>query len=261
MTDHNRTNHSNRKRSRETPRRILVTAIMVDGGFYRQRAYSLFGDKTPEQRADELVEYCKRYIRFAGSNLYRIFYYDCHPSDKVVYHPLLQKQINLGKTQQYAWSEAFYTALLKKRKVALRWGEELESQTGYVLKSKPLKKLCAGTISIDDLEPRDFSLDITQKGVDMRLGLDIASLASQGDVNQIIMISGDSDFVPAAKHARRSGIDFILDPMWSHISDSLNEHIDGLKQCVQRPPRNESDPLHVNNLDSITLQDEEDDEF
>lgn len=41
------------------------------------------------------------------------------------------------------------------------------------------------------------------------------------------MISGDSDFVPAAKLARRAGIDFLLDPMWSEqISDSLSEHIE-----------------------------------
>ena len=30
------------------------TAILVDGGFYRLQAKKLFGDKTPEERADEL---------------------------------------------------------------------------------------------------------------------------------------------------------------------------------------------------------------
>lgn len=63
----------------------------------------------------------------------------------------------------------------------------------------------------------------------MRIGLDIASLAYKRQVEQIILISGDSDFVPAAKLARREGIDFILDPMWSKIKDDLFEHIDGLK--------------------------------
>lgn len=83
----------------------------------------------------------------------------------------------------------------------------------------------------------------------MRLGLDIAALASNGPVNQIVMIAGDSDFVPAAKLARRSGIDSVLDPMWAKITDSLHEHIDGLWECVQRPPRNESDPLHVSKME------------
>lgn len=79
----------------------------------------------------------------------------------------------------------------------------------------------------------------------MRIGLDIASLAERRLVNQIVMISGDSDFVPAAKHARRSGIDFILDPMWAKITDSLNEHIDGIRECVRAEPQNRNDPLHV----------------
>ena len=63
----------------------------------------------------------------------------------------------------------------------------------------------------------------------MRIGLDIASLAYKKQVDQIILIAGDSDFVPAAKLARREGIDFILDPMWASIKDSLFEHIDGLR--------------------------------
>lgn len=61
----------------------------------------------------------------------------------------------------------------------------------------------------------------------MRIGVDIASLKKQ--VDQIILMAGDSDFVPAAKLARREGIDFILDLMWSDIKDDLFEHIDGLK--------------------------------
>ena len=63
----------------------------------------------------------------------------------------------------------------------------------------------------------------------MRIGVDISSLAFKRQVNQIILISGDSDFVPAAKQARREGIDFILDPMRSTIKDDLFEHIDGIR--------------------------------
>jgi len=63
----------------------------------------------------------------------------------------------------------------------------------------------------------------------MRIGLDIASMAFKKQVNQIILVAGDSDFVPAAKLARREGIDFILDPMWATIRDDLHEHIDGLR--------------------------------
>ncbi len=227
----------------------IVTAIVVDGGFYRRRAHKLFGKKTPHQRARELVEYCKRHIReVSGTHLYRIFYYDCPPSQKVIFHPLTRQQVNLGKSADFEWMNTFHKELVKQRKVALRRGEELETQNGFQLKHEPLKRLLAGTISIAQLDEDDFTLDIIQKGVDMRIGLDIASLATLGQVNQIVMISGDSDFVPAAKHARRAGIDFILDPMWAPISESLHEHIDGLKTCVSQIPKNLQDPLHANNM-------------
>ncbi|WP_369822189.1 NYN domain-containing protein [Corynebacterium sp. NML120713] len=228
--------------------RPIVTAVLVDGGFYRRRARKLFGEKTPEDRAEEIAKYARRHISESRSSLYRIFYYDCPPSSKVLFHPLTQKQINLAKSEQYAWTNEFFEALTHKRKVALRRGEELETQRGYTLNAEKTKKICAGKVSVSDLGEKDFDLDIAQKGVDMRIGLDIATLAERGTVNQIVMISGDSDFVPAAKHARRSGIDFLLDPMWAQISKSLREHVDGIRQCVVAPPGNANDPLHVGNM-------------
>ena len=43
--------------------------------------------------------------------------------------------------------------------------------------------------------------------------MDIASLSYKHQVDQIVLIAGDSDFVPAAKLARREGLDFVLDPL------------------------------------------------
>ena len=77
----------------------------------------------------------------------------------------------------------------------------------------------------------DFMIDVDQKGVDMKIGLDIASIAYKKQVDQIVLISGDSDFVSAAKLARREGIDFVLDPLGAPIKDDLFEHIDGLRTC------------------------------
>ena len=65
----------------------------------------------------------------------------------------------------------------------------------------------------------------------MKIGLDIASMAYKQQVDQIVLISGDSDFVSAAKLARREGIDFILDPLGAAIKPDLFEHIDGLRTC------------------------------
>ena len=84
-------------------------------------------------------------------------------------------------------------------------------------------------MDFDQLTEKDFAIDVKQKGVDMRIGVDISSLAFKKQVDRIILIAGDSDFVPASKQARREGIDFILDPMRAPIKDDLFEHIDGMR--------------------------------
>ncbi len=220
--------------------RTTTTAILVDGGFYRRRAQLLFGEKTAEDRAKELLDYCRRHLHSDNSEkreLYRIFYYDCPPTSKKIYHPLRKVQINFAKSDLYAWMSTFLNCLKKQRKVALRMGVLADEQAHYYIKYDPTKKLCAHTITIDDLTEEDFELDLDQKGVDMKIGLDIASMAYKKQVNQIILISGDSDFVPAAKLARREGIDFILDPMWNPIRPNLVEHIDGLHSCCPKPAK------------------------
>lgn len=221
---------------------MIKVAIMVDGGFYKKQSKRIYGDKTPAERAKELVNYCMNHINSEKTfgfqyYLYRIFYYDCYPADKTVYHPLTQKSVNLSKTDLYKWNNDFFKELVNKRKVALRMGELLESAAGYTLKSDAIKKLCRKEITVDDLNETDFIFDIQQKGVDMRIGLDISSLANKKLVDKIVLIAGDSDFVPAAKYARREGIDFVLDPMWHNIKPSLNEHIDGLKTFIPNPTK------------------------
>jgi uncharacterized LabA/DUF88 family protein len=211
----------------------MKTAIMVDGGFYRRRAQCVWGDKTPKQRAAELNDYCHKHLTSHGENnsLYRIFYYDCPPSEKVVYHPFTKKQVNLKNSDLYQWTLDFFEELKKQRKFALRLGKLADEQAFYTLRHDVVKKLCNEKTTWDDLQESDFFLQISQKGVDMRIGIDIASVAFKRQVDQIVLISGDSDFVPAAKLARREGIDFILDPLGAPIKPDLFEHIDGLRSC------------------------------
>ena len=61
-----------------TVKREISTAILVDGGFYRKRAYYFWGEKSPKERADELYDYCMKLLHNQHEQpyLYRIFYYD-----------------------------------------------------------------------------------------------------------------------------------------------------------------------------------------
>lgn len=209
----------------------VKTAILIDGGFYRKRSKYLYGNKTPAERANELNEYCYKHLRdkYEHRYLYRIFYYDCPPAEKNILNPLTGKTENLSKSLEYSWMTDFLKELKHHRKFALRLGRLSDTQLDYYLNIETTRKLLRGDIAVKDITQENLDLNIEQKGVDMRIGIDISSLAFKKQVDQIILISGDSDFVPAAKQARREGIDFILDPMGANIKDDLFEHIDGIR--------------------------------
>ena len=211
------------------------TAILVDGGFYRKRAKKLWGQRSPQETADGLITYARRHLKehTYSHELYRIFYYDCPPDNKQMYHPLLNGTINLGATQDYTWMVSFLDCLKEKRKVALRLGFLDDANSVYTLTYDAVKKLCSGSLKLEDLKESDFEMTLRQKGVDMKIGMDIASLSYKHQVDQIVLIAGDSDFVPAAKLARREGLDFVLDPLEMEISKTrdLFEHIDGKRSC------------------------------
>ena len=95
--------------------------------------------------------------------------------------------------------------LKKQRKVALRLGN-LKVSDNWIIDPDIVKKLFNKEISIDDIKFSDVRPDMKQKGVDMRIGLDIASLAFKRLVDKIILVSGDSDFVPAVKEAKEAGV-------------------------------------------------------
>lgn len=220
-------------------------AILVDGGFYRRRAQALYGEKRPDERLADLITYCRKHVNDTKDkthyDLYRIFYYDCPPMKKKVYHPLNQRTVDFSKSDLYKWMQDFLGALKGQRKVALRLGSLAEAQACYTLRPDAVKRLCHGSLQLADLTEENFALDVKQKGVDMKIGIDIASLSYKKQVEKIVLISGDSDFVPAAKLARREGIDFVLDPMWIDIKPELFEHIDGLQTFAPNPKKGKQD--------------------
>ncbi|KQT87936.1 NYN domain-containing protein [Aurantimonas sp. Leaf443] len=106
--------------------------------------------------------------------------------------------------------------------VALRQGET--SVSGWALGNAALK-------DIDKNGPRmpaatDFVPKIEQKGVDLRIGLDIARLSLRRLVSAIVVVTGDSDMVPAFKFARREGMRVYLDHMGHGVKRDLKVHVD-----------------------------------
>ena len=52
----------------------------------------------------------------------------------------------------------------------------------------------------------DFVPELTQKRVDMRIGLDIAAVALKRLAHTVVLVTGDADMIPAMRFARREGL-------------------------------------------------------
>lgn len=200
-------------------------AILIDGGFITKKLYSRL---QRHATADDIVSECDRICSLPVLNSYellRIYYYDAPPSSSSIKKPVSRTTYNLASTERYRLSQSLYDQLVLKPHFALRMGETRLSPSGDGWRMKPAvaKEIIKNPRSLVD---GDFNLDISQKGVDMRIGLDMARLALRETVRAVVVITGDSDFVPAFKFVRREGVKVYLEPMGHNIRTELRAHAD-----------------------------------
>ena len=227
---------------------MIKVATLIDGGYFLKRLPSVRPDidtSDPEQVAGAIRQLVRSHLSQLNdihhatnfySLLYRCFYYDALPYSNKGHTPISKRGIDFAKSEMATFRLRLFDALRGQRNFALRLGEvKKPSNSSWTLKPEAQKRLLRGDLEVSGLVDSDFLPDLRQKGVDMRIGLDIASITLKRQADTIILVSGDSDFVPAAKLARREGVTFILDPLWHNVSNDLLEHIDGLQSGFSNP--------------------------
>jgi uncharacterized LabA/DUF88 family protein len=198
-------------------------AILLDGGFLTKKLYAKLGHHA---LADDIVRECERLrslTEVVDYELLRIYYYDAPPSSESVQKPVSREKLNLATTERYRLSQSLYDQLVLKPHFALRMGETRLSPEKWRIKPRVARNI---TTAPRELTDADFDLDLSQKGVDMRIGLDMARLALRETVRAIVVVTGDVDFVPAFKFVRREGVKVILDPMGHNVRTELRAHAD-----------------------------------
>lgn len=198
--------------------------FVIDGWFMRKRIYKL---KSFYYDGPNIRKYCIGHLRKQDS-LYRIFYYDTEPLNKKGHNPITGKHINFGTSPVAVAQNKLLESIRRTPNFALRLGQTIWQENEWVLNYSKLKALIKSKISVDDLTAIDVSPKIKQKAVDMKIGLDIAYMATKKVADVLIIITGDSDIVPALKFARREGMQVGLDPLRGKILPQLSEHVDFL---------------------------------
>ena len=205
-------------------------AILIDGGFAKRRLGSKDQPATAEDFA-ALVDALAQHEALMGQRVYRIYYYDSVPLAGSETNPLSGERVNFGGQPVASRARQLFDKLIEQPFFALRLGEL--AFNGWGVKSYLLRKADEGRVEVTatDLVPQ-----ISQKGVDMRIGMDIAALSLKKLVQTIVLVTGDSDFVPAMKFARREGAQLYLVTLGQSVKPALHEHSD-LRLTLDLPGR------------------------
>lgn len=200
--------------------------VLLDGGFVRVKLERRLGRFPSATDVLALTHRLRQHGRLTGGELFRIYFYDAPPLAGSDRHPLTLRPHNFGRHPSHASSRSLLEGLARSPDVAVRRGEAV--LRGWRLRAHAMDEV-RGTGRM--LVPEDFAPEIEQKGVDLRIGLDVAWLSVRRIVDTIVLVTGDSDFVPAMKFARREGLRVFLAPLGHPVRPGLIEHADDVLEA------------------------------
>jgi uncharacterized LabA/DUF88 family protein len=191
--------------------RSIRTIIMIDGGHLRVIAGRHF------QYSPDLIEDIAHHCVGDDERLIRILYYDCAPYQGTVKLPVS------GNDWEFKGSDVWLKFLAQKDLFAVRLG--ILKFRGWKPKSQP--------VASTNLSDADFTPNFEQKGVDMRIGMDVASYSVGRLVDRIILITADTDCVPAMKLARKNAVQVVLVNLPSvKLASELRSNADYTRQVT-----------------------------
>jgi len=207
-------------------------AVIVDGGFIRAKLYIPQDPDNPDQPygypdANTLYQKILSVVErnFNDDELFRIFFYDCipDPHDSNTYRsPVSEDQVGLLSNIQVENQIRIFNKLKNKPFIAFRYGEL--AFDGWKIRN--VREFRDKVNRNEAISNDDFNIRVTQKGIDLKIGLDIAWLAMNCIVDKILLIAGDSDLVPAMKFARKEGLMVYLETLGHGVKKSMFEHSD-----------------------------------
>lgn len=208
------------------------TALLIDGGWFSRGLGKILKLPGKWPSASQVVGNAVSILK-ADEELFRIFYYDCEPFGHVITNPIDGSKIDYGKKRVFTARKQFFSELGQTDGVALRRGE-LKTR-GWEFCGSYKKSLESGSAP-GAPGPQDVYPNFEQKGVDMRIGIDVATLSLRKIIDRIILFSADTDMIPAIKLARREGLQIFvvkLEP-WP-LTKEIIEDSDGVRHLIPTP--------------------------
>ncbi|HDY8766895.1 TPA: NYN domain-containing protein [Klebsiella pneumoniae] len=195
-------------------------AIMIDAGFLRAK----LGTKDKPIDAEVIKAFVEKLTKrpeLEGMILHRVYYYDAEPLTGIQTHPISGEKIDFSETDVSKRNKVMLDELKRTPFFAVRLGETNFrgwKVDPWALKSSGSKK---SSINAYNVKP-----NVQQKGVDMRIALDMSSMSLKKQADIYALVTGDSDFVPIIKFARKEGRQIFLYTLGHGVKQTMYEHSD-----------------------------------
>lgn len=184
-------------------------AVLLDAGFVKKRLAAKAKSFPSIEDVSGWIESLLQHPDLVRSRLFRTYWYDADPFGEKRSNPIDGKKTNFATTLEAERNRHLMRQIETVPDVAVRKGDLLfRGWRVHAAAMKELVKSPPRNLKAEDLEPV-----FIQKGVDMRIGLDIASLALKRLVDGIVLVTADADMIPAMKLARREGLRVYLHTM------------------------------------------------
>lgn len=198
---------------RRTTAGCNLLAVLLDGGFVKKRLAEKLHRFPTASDVSAWMETLIAHPDLVAARLFRIYWYDADPFGQKRSNPIDGRSFNFATTLEANRNRDLMSQLEVFPDIAVRKGElHFRGWRVHAAAMKDLTRDPPRTLKATDLEPV-----FIQKGVDMRIGLDIASLALKRLVDGIVLVTADADMIPAMKLARREGLRVFL-----HLMETPN---------------------------------------
>lgn len=162
--------------------------VQIDGGYLRAQSRRDGYDYS----VDFIEDFAHNMVGKA-EDLLRVLYYDCRPYQGDAPLPVS------GNPYTFKSGGGWLDELASRDYFAVRTG--ILKFRGWKPKSTP--------VPTNGLTDMDFRPDFEQKGIDLRIGLDIAAIINTRAADRLALVSADTDLIPALDMARNSGLQVV----------------------------------------------------
>ncbi len=179
----------------------MKVAVLLDGDFARRLIKKKLGHNPSP---GEIEAFC-RSVTKPEESIVRAYYYDCPPFSGKRALPVSGADFDFSKSSVHQMADVFQQDIQKNPFFEYRRGHL--SCDGWTLKEESIIDLLKLPRQLND---NDFEPILSQKQVDMKIGMDVAKLCVKNTVGRILLATSDADFIPAIDFARNYNIEVVL---------------------------------------------------